>query len=188
MISLDRVIRMHSGRSGAVRVPSMTTPQTSTSTFTQAQLGTQILIGWSGRQPGADEDTAYLLAYSLGDGQDGPEVGRNALRIALERAGLQVGGSIQDAAEAPGIQAKLLVQAGQAVLTLPHLKAQYPAPAEWLAAARAQGQVYGMFATAPWPEAVPGQPVSEDQLRAFAANEEVVRTAAHCLLPVRSLG
>ncbi|POG47794.1 hypothetical protein BV881_08675 [Streptomyces sp. ZL-24] len=166
----------------------MTTPQTSTGTFSPAQLGTQILIGWSSRQPDADQDTAYLLSYSLGDGQDGPEAGREALRIALERAGLQVGGPIQDAAEAPGIQAKLLVQAGQAVLTMPHLKAQYPAPPEWLAAALAQGQVYGMFATAPWPEAVPGQPVSEAQLRAFAANEEVVRTAAHCLLPVRSLG
>ncbi|CAD5928954.1 conserved protein of unknown function [Streptomyces sp. KY75] len=179
---------MHTDRSVAVRVPVMTTPQTTSGTFTPAQLGTQILIGWSSRQPDADQDTAYLLAYSLGDGQDGPEAGSNALRIALGRAGLQVGGPIQDAAEAPGIQAKLLVQAGQAVLTMPHLKAQYPAPAEWLAAALGQGQVYGMFATTPWPEAVPGQPVSEDQLRAFAADEEVVRSAAHCLLPVRSLG
>ncbi|MEU9673885.1 DUF5949 family protein [Streptomyces parvus] len=166
----------------------MTTPQASTGMFTPAQLGTQILIGWSGRQPDADQDTAFLLAYSLGDGQDGPVVGREAMRAALERAGLHVGGPIQDAAESPGIQAKLLVQAGQAVLTLPHLSAQYPAPAEWLAAAQAQGQVYGMFATTPWPEAVPGQPVSEEQLRAFAADEDVVRTAAHCLLPVRSLG
>ncbi|MFJ4961605.1 DUF5949 family protein [Streptomyces sp. NPDC088729] len=166
----------------------MTTPQTSAGTFTQAQLGTQILIGWSSEQPGAGHDTAYLLAYSLGDGQDGPVVGQSAMHAALERAGLQIGGALQDAAETPGIQAKLLVQAGQAVLTMPHLTAQYPAPAEWLAAAQSQGQVYGMFATRPWPEAVPGQPVTEDQLRAFAANEDVVRTAAHCLLPVRSLG
>ncbi|WP_030330587.1 DUF5949 family protein [Streptomyces sp. NRRL B-1381] len=166
----------------------MTTPQAPVGTFTQAQLGTQILIGWSGRQPGADQDTAFLLAYSLGDGQDGPEAGREALHTALGRAGLRVGGPIQDAAETPGIQAKLLVQAGQAVLTLPHLSAQYPAPAEWVAAAQGQGQVYGMFATTSWPEAVPGQPVSEDRLRAFVTDEDVVRTAAHCLLPVRTLG
>lgn len=166
----------------------MTTPQAPTGTFTQAQLGTQILIGWSGKQPDADQDTAFLLAYSLGDGQDGPEVGREAMRAMLERAGLRVGGPIQDAGETPSIQAKLLVQAGRAVLTLPHLSAQYPAPGEWLAAAQAQGQVYGMFATSPWPDAVPGQPVSEDRLRAFATDVEVVRTAAHCLLPVRSLG
>ncbi|MFG2614989.1 DUF5949 family protein [Streptomyces anulatus] len=166
----------------------MTTPQAPTGTFTQAQLGTQILIGWSGRQPDAEQDTAFLLAYSLGDGQDGPEVGREAMRAMLERAGLRVGGPIQDAGETPSIQAKLLVQAGRAVLTLPHLSAQYPAPEEWLAAAQAQGQVYGMFATSPWPDAVPGQPVGEDRLRAFATDVEVVRTAAHCLLPVRSLG
>ncbi|MFD7746839.1 DUF5949 family protein [Streptomyces sp. NPDC059698] len=166
----------------------MTTPQAPAGTFTQAQLGTQILIGWSGRQPGADQDTAFLLAYSLGDGQDGPEVGREAMRAALGRAGLRVGGPIQDAAESSRVQAKLLVQAGQAVLTLPHLSAQYPAPAEWLAATQGQGQVYGMFATAPWPEAVPGHPVGEDRLRAFVTDEDVVRTAAHCLLPVRSLG
>ncbi|MEI7032648.1 DUF5949 family protein [Streptomyces pratensis] len=166
----------------------MTTPKTSNGTYTEAQLGTQILIGWSGRQPDAEQDTAFLLAYSLGDGQDGPEVGREALRTALDSAGLQVGGPIQDASISPNIQVKLLVEAGQAVLTLPHLKAQYPAPAEWVAAALGQGQVYGMFATSPWPEAVPGQPVSEDRLRAFATDEEVVRTSAHCLLPVRSLG
>ncbi|MGW1219590.1 DUF5949 family protein, partial [Streptomyces californicus] len=72
----------------------MTTPQAPVGTFTQAQLGTQILIGWSGRQPGADQDTAFLLAYSLGDGQDGPEAGREALHTALGRAGLRVGGPI----------------------------------------------------------------------------------------------
>ncbi|MCX4680452.1 DUF5949 family protein [Streptomyces sp. BE308] len=165
----------------------MTSPQTATGTFTQAQLGTQILIGWSGGHPDQEHDVAFLLTYSLGDGQDGPEVGEAALRTALTRAGLQVGGGVQDATETPGLQVKLLVQAGQAVLTMPHLKAQYTVPAEWLAAAESQGQVYGMFATRPWPEAVPGQPVSEEQLRAFAANEDVVRTSAHCLLPVRAL-
>ncbi|WP_457514666.1 DUF5949 family protein [Streptomyces sp. TE33382] len=166
----------------------MTSPQTATGTFTQAQLGTQILIGWSGEHPDQGHDLAFLLTYSLGDGQDGPEAGEAALRVALERAGLQVGGGVQDASETPGIQAKLLVQAGQAVLTLPHFKAQYTVPAEWLAAAEAQGRVYVMFATRPWPEAVPGQPVGEEQLRGFAANPDVVSTAAHCFLPVRALG
>lgn len=169
-------------------VPSMTTSQTATGTFTQAQLGTQILIGWSGRHPEADHDVAFLLTYSLGDGQDGPEAGEAALRTALERTGLTVGGELTRASEKPGLQVKLLVQAGQAVLTMPHFKAQYQVPPEWLAAAAAQGEVYGMFATRPWPEGVPGRPVSEEALRAFAADEEVVRTSALCLLPVRSLG
>lgn len=166
----------------------MTSPQTSTHPYSPAQLGTQIVIGWSGRHPGGGHDVAFLLTYSLGDGQDGPLVGQAAMRTALERAGLKVGGGVADAAEQPGIQVKLLVQAGQAVLTLPHLTAQYPAPVEWLAAVRDQGQVYGMFATRPWPEAVPGRPVSEDQLRAYAANPDIVATSAHCLMPVRTLG
>lgn len=169
-------------------VPNMTSSQTATGTFTQAQLGTQILIGWSGRHTASEHDVAFLLTYSLGDGQDGPEAGEQAMRTALTRSGLRVGGDILDASEKPGLPVKLLVQAGQAVLTMPHFKAQYSVPPEWLAAAEAQGQVYGMFATRPWPAAVPGQPVSEELLRSFAADEEVIRTSAHCVLPVRTLG
>lgn len=166
----------------------MTSPQTSTHSYSPAQLGTQIVIGWSGEHPERGHDVAFLLTYSLGDGQDGPEAGEAAMRTALERAGLRVGGDVANTAEQPGIQVKLLVQAGQAVLTLPHFTAQYPAPPEWLAAARDQGQVYGMFATRPWPEALPGRPVTEDQLRAFAANPEIVATSAHCLMRVGALG
>ncbi|AWL43024.1 MULTISPECIES: DUF5949 family protein [Streptomyces] len=166
----------------------MTTPQTATGTFTQAQLGTQILLGWSGGHPSGDRDVAFLLTYSLGDGQDGPEAGERAMRTALERSGLRVGGETLDASESPNLPVKLLVQAGQAVLTLPHFTAQYTVPREWLAAARAEGTVHGMFATRPWPAAVPGQPVSEESLRSFVCDPEVVGTSAHCLLPVRSLG
>ncbi|MER6721098.1 MULTISPECIES: DUF5949 family protein [Streptomyces] len=166
----------------------MTTPQTATGTFTQAQLGTQILLGWSGEHPSGDRDVAFLLTYSLGDGQDGPEAGERAMRTALERSGLRVGGETLDASESPNLPVKLLVQAGQAVLTLPHFTAQYTVPREWLAAARAGGTVHGMFATRPWPAAVPGQPVGEELLRSFVCDPEVVRTSAHCLLPVRSLG
>ena len=179
---------MHNSRSHAVMVPGMTSSQTATRTFTQAQLGTQVLIGWSGRHTASEHDVAFLLTYSLGDGQDGPEAGEQAMRAALTRSGLQVGGDILDASEKPGLPVKLLVQAGQAVLTMPHFKAQYSVPPEWLAAAEAQGHVYGMFATRPWPAAVPGQPVGEELLRSFAADEEVIRTSAHCLLPVRTLG
>ncbi|HEY9439475.1 MAG TPA: DUF5949 family protein, partial [Streptomyces sp.] len=70
----------------------MTSSQTATRTFTQAQLGTQVLIGWSGRHTTSGHDVAFLLTYSLGDGQDGPEAGEQAMRAALTRSGLQVGG------------------------------------------------------------------------------------------------
>ncbi|MFF1839497.1 DUF5949 family protein [Streptomyces sp. NPDC058231] len=166
----------------------MTSPQTATRTFTQAQLGTLTLLGWSGEHPGVGHEVAFLLVYSLGDGSDGPAAGEAAMRVALERSGLPVGAGLVRAAETPGLPVTLLVQAGQAVLTLPHFTAQYPAPPEWLAAARDQGEVYAMFATRPWPAAVPGRPVSEELLRSFAADEEIIMSSAHCVLPVRSLG
>ncbi|WP_405387597.1 DUF5949 family protein [Streptomyces sp. NBC_01102] len=165
----------------------MTSPQTATGTFTQARLGTQILLGWSGENHATGRDVAFLLTYALGDGQDGPEAGERAMRAALERSGLRVGGETLDATERPNLPVKLLIQAGQAVLTMPHFKAQYTVPREWLAVAQAEGRVHGMFATRPWPAAVPGQPVSEELLRSFVGDPEVIGTSAHCLLPVRSL-
>lgn len=179
---------MEIDRSQPVRVPDMTSPQTSTGTFTQAQLGTLTLIGWSGEHPHNGRDVAFLLVYSLGDGSDGPAAGESAMHIALERSGLPVGGGPVRADENPGLPVKLLIQAGQAVLTLPHFTAQYPARPEWLAAAREQGEVHAMFATRPWPQGAPGHPVTEDSLRSFAGDPEVIVTSAHCVLPVRSLG
>ncbi|MFC8228751.1 DUF5949 family protein [Streptomyces sp. NPDC057287] len=166
----------------------MTSPKTATSPYSQAQLGTQVLIGWSGVSAPGERATAFLLAYSLGDGPDGPEAGERAMHTALERSGLRVGGETLDATELPNLPVKLLVQAGQAVLTLPHFKSQYSVPPEWLAAARSEGRVHGMFATRPWPAAVPGQPVGEELLRSFVGDPDVIGTSAHCLLPVRSLG
>ncbi|MEU0136217.1 DUF5949 family protein [Streptomyces sp. NPDC006296] len=166
----------------------MTTPNTAIAPFTPAQLGTQSLIGWSGANPATGRETAFLLTYSLGDGSDGPEAGERAMRTALERSGLRIGGETLDASDLPNLPVKLLVQAGQAVLTLPHFNAQYPVPAEWLAVAQSEGQVHGMFATRPWPAAVPGQPVSEELLSSFVGDSEVIGSSAHCLMPVRSLG
>ncbi|MFF8916342.1 DUF5949 family protein [Streptomyces sp. NPDC015032] len=166
----------------------MTSPRTATSTFTRAQLGTITVIGWSGEHPDGGPDVAFLLVYSLGDGTDGPAAGEAAMRAALDRSGLSAGSGPVYAAENPGLPVKLLVQAGQAVLTLPHFTAQYPAPREWLAAAEQRGEVHTMLATRPWPEGTPGRPVSEELLRSFAADPEVIMSSAHCVLPVRSLG
>ncbi|MBM7441086.1 DUF5949 family protein [Streptomyces sp. HB132] len=166
----------------------MTSPKAATAPYSPAQLGTQILIGWSGSNPGTGRETAFLLTYSLGDGPDGPEVGASAMHTALQRSGLRVGGETLDASDLPNLPVKLLVQAGQAVLTMPHFKAQYTVPREWLDVALSEGKVHGMFATRPWPVAVPGQPVSEELLRSFVGDPEIIRTSAHCLMPVRSLG
>jgi Family of unknown function (DUF5949) len=155
--------------------------------YRPAQLGTLAVIAWSGEHPDDERDMPFLLAYSLGDGEGGPEAVEPAARRLLEEAGLPVGTEYVDAAQAAGLPLTLLVESGQAVLTMPHLTARCAAPPEWLAAVQERGNVYFIFATRPWPEAIPGRPVTEEQLHDFVGDEEMLSTAAHCLLPVRVL-
>ncbi|WP_037911219.1 DUF5949 family protein [Actinacidiphila yeochonensis] len=152
----------------------------------QSRMGTLMVIPWAG----ADDDGVdmpFLMAYSLGDGPAGPEAGQEAVLAAAAEVGLPVGGAILDLAEAQRNDVRLLVEAGKAVLTMPYLKVTCPVPEQWTAAARARGSVYFILASRPWPGAVAGAPVSEEQLRAFASDESVLRTAAHVLVPVGSI-
>ncbi|MGW4240552.1 DUF5949 family protein [Streptomyces sp. NPDC004749] len=151
------------------------------------RMGTLSVLPWT-RDPDAEERGApFLLAYSLGDGRDGPEVGEQAMRAVLTEIGLTPGGDLVDIAHMPNVAIKLLVQAGRAVLTMPYLNAQCPVPPEWEQDAHRSGQVHFIVATRPWADGVPGQPVTEERLRSFAGDVEVLSTAAHCLLPVRTL-
>ncbi|MER6127659.1 DUF5949 family protein [Streptomyces sp. NPDC001795] len=163
----------------------MTTTSSETRPFRAADLGTLVVMAWSGEAP--DGDMPYLLAYSLGDGESGPDGSTAAIRALLHANGLNVGEEITDGTQRPSLPVTLLVEAGQAVVTMPYLKAQCTAPPEWLAAVRARGIAYFLFATRPWPEAVPGRPVEPERLAAFAGAEETLNTAAHVLLPARSL-
>ncbi|SEC61551.1 hypothetical protein SAMN05428939_2816 [Streptomyces sp. TLI_105] len=145
------------------------------------------MIPWAS-EPSADSAaTPFLMAYSLGDGRDGPEAGQQAMRAALESMNLSVGDRLFDLEKDAGINATLLVEGGSAVLTLPFLKVQCPVPEEWEAAARAQGKVYFLCSVRPWSEGVPGQPVDEARLRAFVSDEEMLADCAHVLLPVRRI-
>ncbi|SDM29092.1 hypothetical protein SAMN05444921_106105 [Streptomyces wuyuanensis] len=168
-------------------VPNVTSTPSAVRAFRPARLGTLVVIAWSGEHPDDERDMPFLLAYALGDGEDGPEGAEAAARQLLDDVGLPVGTEFVDAAESVGLPVTLLVEAGQAVLTMPHLTAQCTVPPEWLAAVGDRGHVYFIFATRPWPEAVPGVPVSEEGLRGFVGDEAVLSTAAHCLLPVRQL-
>ncbi|MGW1882716.1 DUF5949 family protein [Streptomyces sp. NPDC001970] len=165
----------------------MTSTSGAVRAFRPAQLGTLGVIAWSGEHPDDERDMPFLLAYSLGDGDLGPEGVEVAARQLLDEVGLPVGTEYVDAAQAVGFPLTLLVEADQAVLTMPHLSAQCPVPPEWLAAVRERGHVYFLFATRPWPQAAPGVPVTEEQLRNFVGDEEMLVRAAHCLLPVRQL-
>ncbi|MFF2651152.1 DUF5949 family protein [Streptomyces sp. NPDC058045] len=151
-----------------------------------ADLGTLVVLAWSGQHPTEPGDMPFLLAYSLGDGPGGPEGASAAVRAFLDSAGLPVGGPVLDGTHR-SLPVTLLVQAGQAVLTLDRLNAQCPVPPEWLDAVGQRGHACLMFATRPWPAGRPGLAVTADELTAFAGSPETVGTAAHCLVPVRSL-
>jgi hypothetical protein len=153
----------------------------------ESLLGSLTVISWA-NEPEADSDAPvmpYLMVYSLGDGRDGPEAGSEALRGELEKIGLSIGDKVTDLAHETRIPVTLLVEAEQAVLNLPFMRVQCPVPPEWEKAAHEGGKAYLICSLRPWPEAVQGKPVSEEQLRAFLADEEMVALSAHCLLPVR---
>ncbi|QES20097.1 hypothetical protein DEJ46_14075 [Streptomyces venezuelae] len=145
------------------------------------------MIPWSSEPTAGEAATPFLMAYSLGDGRDGPEAGQQAMRTALESMGLSVGDRLFDLEKDGGINATLLVEGGSAVLNLPFLKVQCPVPDEWETAARERGQVYLICSVRPWPEAVPGQPVDEARLRTFVSDEEMLAESAHVLMPVRRI-
>ncbi|MFF3610429.1 DUF5949 family protein [Streptomyces sp. NPDC002580] len=150
-----------------------------------AALGTLAVMAFSGETP--DGDMPYLLAYSLGDGEGGPEGSAAAVRQLLIDNGLPVGDRLIDASQQPGVPLTLLVEAGQAVVSMPHLNAQCVAPPEWLAAVAERGYAYFLFATRAWPVAEPGKPVAPEHLTAFAGDEGTLLSAAHVLVPARTL-
>jgi hypothetical protein len=164
----------------------VTSTPSETRPFRVAELGTIVVLAWSGEAPDGT-DLPYLLAYSLGDAEGGPETTSAAVERLLSINGLPVGQEVLDANERPGLPVGLLVEAGQAVLTMPQLSAQCPAPPEWLAAVAQRGCAYLVFTTRPWNGALPGRPVDPAALAAFAGDPETLNSAAHVVLPARSL-
>lgn len=152
-----------------------------------SRLGTLVVIPWAGAHEGDGDDMPFLMAYSLGDGVDGPQGTQQAVLEAADEIGLPVGGAILDVARAQRPAVKVLVEGGKAVLSMPYLHANCPVPDQWTAAARARGSVYVILASRPWPQAAPGATLGEEDLRAFAGDPEVLGTAAHALVPIGSL-
>nr|WP_202501086.1 DUF5949 family protein [Streptomyces sp. SID5785] len=150
-------------------------------------MGTLAVIAWSGEHADGQGDMPFLLAYSLGDSPAGPEGSQAAVRALLRNNGLTVGTAVHDGSRHPSFPVSLLVEAGQAVVSMPWLNAQCAVPPEWLAAAEARGTAYFLFTARPWSGAAPGRPVGEEELQSFAGAEETLTAAAHCLLPVRRL-
>ncbi|MFC8344610.1 DUF5949 family protein [Streptomyces sp. NPDC057280] len=163
----------------------MTSTSSETRPFNAADLGTLVVMAWSGEAP--DGDMPYLLAYTLGDAAAGPEAATAAVEALLENNDLPVGGDLVDGNARPTLPVSLLVESGTAVVNMPGFNAQCTPPPEWLEAVAERGFAYFVFTTRPWPEAEPGKPVEPEALAAFAGADETLNAAAHIVLPARSL-
>ncbi|WP_405872621.1 MULTISPECIES: DUF5949 family protein [unclassified Streptomyces] len=162
----------------------MTSTPSETHPFRMAELGTLVLLPWSG-EASDGTDMPYLLAYSLGDAEGGPEMTSAAVEGLLASNGLEVGGELVDGTSESGPAVTLLIEAGQAVVRMPQLGAQCTAPAEWFTAVAERGYAYLVFTTRPWPEGRPGQPIEPSALAAFVGAEQTLRAAAHVVLPAQ---
>ncbi|MEU6252212.1 DUF5949 family protein [Streptomyces sp. NPDC047043] len=160
----------------------MTSTPSDTSPSGIAELGTLVLLPWSGEAPDGS-DMPYLLAYSLGDAEGGPEATAAAVEGLLASNGLSVGGNLLDGTAMPGLAVTLRVEGGQVGVGLPQLGARCAAPPEWLAAIAERGYAYLVFTTRAWPEGRPGRAIEPAALAAFAGAEQTLRAAAHVLLP-----
>ncbi|MEV0092654.1 DUF5949 family protein [Streptomyces sp. NPDC050738] len=165
----------------------MTSPPLASAQRNPTLLGTVSVIPWASDPEGDDPCTPYLMLYPLGDGSAGERGSSEAMSSMLTSTGLTLGNQLIDLSKQPRIGISLLVEGGQAVLTLPSMKVQCPVPSEWEQAAKANQQVYFICTTQPWPTAVPGKPVDEETLRTYVSSTSLLEGSAHCLLPVRSL-
>ncbi|USQ88404.1 DUF5949 family protein [Streptomyces phaeoluteigriseus] len=163
----------------------MTTTPGATRPFPVADLGTLVMMPWSG-EAADGRAMPYLLACSLGNGPGGHEGATAAVERLLEFSGLVVGG-ITDGTQKLSLPVTMLVVAGQAVVTMPWLRTQCTVPPEWLEAVAERGYAYLLFTTRPWPGDAPGSTVAAEALNTFAGDEETLKAAAHIILPARSL-
>ncbi len=163
----------------------MTATPSETRPFGLAELGTLVLLPWSGEAPDG-ADMPYLLAYSLGDAEGGPEATSAAVEELLASNGLTVGGELVDGTTETGLALTLHVEAGQAVVTMPQLGARCAAPPAWLTAVAERGYAYLVFTTRPWPEGRPGGQIDPAALSAFIAAEQTLAAAVHIVLPTRT--
>lgn len=168
------------------KVPRVTTTPPETRPLPTSDLGTLVMMAWSG-EAADGKDMPYLLACTLGDAADGPEAATAAVEKMLTDAGLPVGGELVDGHLKPSLPVSLLVVAGQAVVTMPRLNAQCTVGDEWLTAVAERGYAYLLFTTLPWPGERPGATVGHEEFSEFVTADATLKAAAHIVLPARSL-
>ncbi|MEU5160547.1 DUF5949 family protein [Streptomyces sp. NPDC020875] len=161
-------------------------PTPAKNSVVRAHLGTLSVLAWTG-DPEAGHDMPYLLVYSLGDGTGSAEEGEAALVGMVEECGLRIGDLSDATPTSVNSPIRLLVEGGQAVLNMPHLSAQCPVPPEWLTAADGRGHVHLIIASRPWPEAAPGEPVTEETLQRYLGDEDTLLSSGHVLVRISQL-
>ncbi|MFD5482520.1 DUF5949 family protein [Streptomyces hawaiiensis] len=161
----------------------MTTISPETQSVPADDLGSLVVQSWRGTTP--DGNVPYLLVCSLGDGANGPQGTSKAIEQLLLGAGLPLGEGLVHAVQRPSLPVSLLVVPGSAVLTVRHLKSQFVPPETWLEAVGELGFAYLIFTTRPWPQGT--EPGDVETLAAFTSDEDAMASAAHVVLPARSL-
>ncbi|MEU1052129.1 DUF5949 family protein [Streptomyces sp. NPDC005876] len=152
-----------------------------------SRLGTLTIVPWSSVPTTETPRLPFLTVYSLGDGVDGPGAGEQTMRAHLERIGLPVTGELVELTQEARTAITLLVEAEQAVLTMPFLQVQCPVPAAWQDAAHRNGTVRLICLTRPWPHVAPGEDVTPEQLRSFLTDDHLRSASSHCMVPVTRL-
>ncbi|MCW5252602.1 MULTISPECIES: DUF5949 family protein [unclassified Streptomyces] len=160
----------------------MTSISADTPPLRTADLGTLVIMSWSRDTP--DGAVPFLLACSLGNGENGPEASSVAVRLLLAKSGLTVGDSVTDATVLSDFPVSLLVVPGVAALTMPGVNAQFAPTPAWRAAVDERGFACLIFTTRPWSGGEPGEAAA---VAAFANHESTLASAAQIILPVRSL-
>lgn len=163
----------------------MTSTSSETRPFRIADLGTLVVMAWSGDAP--DGDMPYLLASSLGDGEGGPEASAVAVEQLLAGTGLPVGGDIVDGSTARACRSVCSPRPVR-----PSSTCRSSTPGASRPRSGSPRSPNGASPTScsphrPWPEAQPGKPIEPEALAAIAGAEETLSAAAHVILPARSL-
>ncbi|MFF3485639.1 DUF5949 family protein [Streptomyces sp. NPDC002701] len=160
----------------------MTSNSTEARPVRSAELGTLVAMSWSRETP--QGNVPYILACSLGDGEQGPEGSSASVAQLLHNAGLSTEEGLVDASTRPALPISLLVVDGSIVLTMPQINAQIVPSAEWLKAVAERGCACLVLTTRPWPG---GDLDDNEALAAFANDEETLKAAATVALPARKL-
>lgn len=150
--------------------------------FTPSRFGGVALTGWIGTSPHDGGDFPFLLLYTTGGGDLGPDAGAAAFTGLLAAHGLRVGALLQSPEETAGVDVHVEVDHGLAVVV--RLGAAAAASAlvttEWLHVARRRGRVFLTACARPYR----GRHTLAD-ISAFIEDPATTGRSAFAILPVR---